>query len=498
MAFQQALSGLNVAGKAIDATSNNIANGSTVGYKAAVAHFGDVYAASLNGSGASQIGIGVGLSAVQQLFTQGNITTTSNPLDISINGAGFFRMDSNGAVTYTRNGQFHLDKNGYVINDQGLKLTGYAAQNGIVVPSTPAPLQISASDLAPIETGTSTNNGFLGVKANLQLDSRVTEPQVTWSDAAVPTGATVGTAVTGAGGTAAEVTAASNAYTAALAAGLTQADAAQSAYDAVIAAGGTASEASSARSAGALGAIFSPDPQSYNYSTALTIYDSLGNDHTLTMFFEKATASGQWDVHLSVDGTSNNYVTVNSGNPLAFDTTGTLNSGNPINIGIDLNSVMAALGETNNANPTMSFDVDFTGSTQFGSAFGTNRLEQDGYAAGNLVGLSVSDDGIIIGRYSNGQTFNQGQVVLANFTNPNGLQALGNNQWSESSTSGPALVGAPNTASLGALTSSTVEESNVDLTAELVNLITNQRNYQANAQSIKTQDQILQTLVNLR
>lgn len=498
MAFQQALSGLNVAGKAIDATSNNIANGSTVGFKASSARFGDVYAASLNASGASQIGIGVGLATVQQQFTQGNITTTNNPLDISINGAGFFRMDSNGAVTYTRNGQFHLDKNGYVINDQGLKLTGYAALNGIIVPSTPAPLRISASDLAPIETGQSVNNGFVGVKANLQLDSRSTKPATTWSNAAIPTGATVGTAVTGAGGTAAEVTAASTAYTAAITAGQTQASASQAAYDAVIAAGGTTSEASAAKSAGALGSIFTPDPQSYNYSTALTIYDSLGNDHTLTMYFEKTLTSGQWNVHLSVDGTSNDYVNVNSGNPLRFDTTGALSSGSPINIGIDLNNVMGALGETNNANPTMSFDIDFTGSTQFGSAFGTNRLEQDGYAAGNLVGLSVADDGIVVGRYSNGQTFNQGQVVLANFTNPNGLEALGNNQWSETAVSGPALVGAPTTASLGALTSSTVEESNVDLTAELVNLITNQRNYQANAQSIKTQDQILQTLVNLR
>lgn len=138
------------------------------------------------------------------------------------------------------------------------------------------------------------------------------------------------------------------------------------------------------------------------------------------------------------------------------------------------------------------------GDTQFGSPFGTNRLEQDGYAAGHLVGLSAGSDGVILGRYSNGQTFAQGQIVLANFTNPNGLQSLGNNQWVETSVSGPALVGAPNTSNLGVLTSSSVEESNVDLTAELVNLISQQRNYQANAQSIKTQDQIMQTLVNLR
>lgn len=436
MAFQQALSGLNVAGKAIDVTSHNIANSSTVGYKMGNAHFGDVYAASLNGSGASQIGIGVNLAAVQQQFTQGNITTTNNPLDISINGAGFFRMDTNGATTYTRNGQFHLDKNGYIINDQSMKLTGFAAQSGIIVPSTPAPLQISASDLPPIETGTSTTVGFQGVKANLQLDSRESEPEYPWTPATTD--------------------------------------------------------------------IYTPDPQSYNYSTALSVYDSLGNDHTLTMYFVKTANPGEWEVHFNVDGTSDAYV--NGGVPslVTFDNLGVLSSGSPVPISIDLDAVNTALGRPLNAkspigDPTSgTFDVSFVGTTQFGSPFGTNRLEQDGYAAGHLVGLSVGNDGVILGRYSNGQTFAQGQVVLANFTNPNGLQALGNNQWAESSISGPALVGAPNTSSLGTLTASSVEESNVDLTSELVNLITNQRNYQANAQSIKTQDQVLQTLVNLR
>lgn len=438
MAFQQALSGLNGASKAIDATSHNIANSSTVGYKASVAHFGDVYAASLAGAGASQVGIGVNLAAIQQQFTQGNITSTNNPLDISINGSGFFRMDQNGSVTYTRNGQFHLDKNGFIINDQGMKLTGYAAQSGIVVPSTPTAIQISAADLAPIATGASTSNGFTGVKANVNLDSRKTEPTVAWN-----------------------ATAAAN-------------------------------------------PIFTPDPQSYNYSTALSVYDTLGNPHTLTMFFEKVepptTANtGEWTTHFTVDGTSETYVS-GSGGSLVFDNTGKLitPASGSFDLSIALGSVMSALGGSNSAATPLAFKVDFTGSTQFGSAFGTNRLEQDGYAAGHLVGLSVSDDGVIQGRYSNGQTFAQGQVVLANFTDPNGLQALGNNQWTETSTSGPALVGAPNSSSLGTLSSSTVEESNVDLTAELVNLITQQRNYQANAQSIKTQDQIMQTLVNLR
>src|SRR5574343_37973 len=435
MAFQQALSGLNTASKAIDSTSHNIANSSTVGYKASVAHFGDVYAASLAGAGASQIGIGVNLAAIQQQFTQGNITATSNPLDISINGAGFFRMDNNGATTFTRNGQFHLDKNGYVVNDQSMKLTGYAAQSGIIVPTTPVPLQISASDLAPQATGYNSSSSFNGIKPNLNLDSRQTVPASAWVD----------------GGAAGSTTA------------------------------------------------FTPDPQTYNYSTALSMYDSLGNDHTMTFYFRKTAVAGQWAVYSNVDGTTN----LNNGaagpiGTLTFGTNGQLTAGSPINVTVNMTNVLASQSITNGAQATQTFPIDFTGTTQYGSPFGTNRLEQDGYAAGHLVGLSVGNDGVVQGRYSNGQTFTQGQVVLANFTNPNGLQSMGNNQWAESSDSGPALVGAPNTSNLGLLTSSTVEESNVDLTAELVNLITQQRNYQANAQSIKTQDQIMQTLVNLR
>jgi flagellar hook protein FlgE len=153
---------------------------------------------------------------------------------------------------------------------------------------------------------------------------------------------------------------------------------------------------------------------------------------------------------------------------------------------------------TTGAVDPLAFDLDLTGSTQFGSSFGVNRLFQDGYTSGRLSGINISVEGIVQGRYSNGQSRNLGQIVLANFTNSNGLQSIGNNQWAETADSGQPLVGAPGTGSLGLLQSAAVEESNVDLTAELVNMITQQRAYQANAQSIKTQDQILQTLVNLR
>ena len=138
MGFQQGLSGLNAASRNLDVIGNNIANASTVGFKGAATHFADVYAASLSGGGASQVGIGVSPSAIVQQYTQGNITTTSNSLDIAINGNGFFRMSQDGAVTYSRNGQFHIDANGYLVNDTQDNVTGYIADAaGLITASTP-------------------------------------------------------------------------------------------------------------------------------------------------------------------------------------------------------------------------------------------------------------------------------------------------------------------------------------------------------------------------
>jgi flagellar hook protein FlgE len=146
----------------------------------------------------------------------------------------------------------------------------------------------------------------------------------------------------------------------------------------------------------------------------------------------------------------------------------------------------------------LAFPLNLTGSTQYGNIFGVNSISQDGYTSGRLSGLSVAADGTVQGRYSNGQTRDLAQVVLGNFTNPNGLNSLGNNQWAETADSGQPLIGVPGSGSLGVIQSAAIEESNVDLTAELVNMITYQRAYQANSQTIKTQDQILQTIVNIR
>lgn len=438
MAFQQGLSGLNTSSKALDVTSNNIANASTVGFKGASTHFADVYAASLSGGGASQVGIGVSPSAIVQQYTQGNITTTSNSLDIAINGNGFFRLSQDGAVTYSRNGQFHIDANGFLVNDTQDNVTGYIADDaGLITASTPESLRISTRSIDPVATGAS-GSARAGVFASLQLDStQATKPWVT------PTSATQ-----------------------------------------------------------------APNTSTYNYSTALTIYDSLGNPHSMTMYFTKdavagtdaAGTTGAWNVHYQVDGVNGESLAPSMGaTRLNFNDSGALISPTTASgVNIDLTGVMTANGLTNSAASPLSFTVDYRDSTQFGAKFSVNELTQDGYTSGNLAGLSIGPDGVIQGNYSNGQTKNLAQIVLANFTNPNGLMSVGNNAWIETASSGQPKVGTPDTGTLGVLQSGAVEESNVDLTGELVNMIVQQRNYQANAQSIKTQDQIMQTLVNIR
>lgn len=245
-----------------------------------------------------------------------------------------------------------------------------------------------------------------------------------------------------------------------------------------------------ARAAVPITATFNPaDPTSYNNSTSTTIYDSLGGNHVATMYFQK-TAANSWNTYLTIDNSLVPAV-VTPLTTMTFSSSGTL-----LTPAGGTASSAAFTPSGGGAAQTLAFN--FTGSSQYGSPFGVNTLAQDGFTTGQLSGFSTSADGTIVGRYSNGQTKALGQVVLANFSSVQGLQPLGNNEWSETSASGTPLVGAPGTASLGVLQSAAVEDSNVDLTAELVNMITAQRVYQANAQSIKAQDQVLQTLVNLR
>jgi flagellar hook protein FlgE len=416
MAFQQGLSGLNASSKALDVVGNNVANSSTVGFKSSAGHFADVYAASLNGSGGSQVGIGVMLASVFQQFTQGNITSTNNPLDIAINGNGFFNVTRDSLISYTRNGQFHPDNQGYIINDQDYRLMGYpATPTGEVVPSQPTEIQIDTGNIRPQPTG----NGIGGdAKMNLNLDSSVDVPTVSPFQ-----------------------------------------------YE---------------------------NPLSYTYSTAQTFYDTLGVEHNITYFFVK-NSPGLWDIHATLDGKNPKQM-----QSLEFDTNGMLvpasNLPQPLPNDWDINT--GATTPIGSGEP--NWRINFSGTTSFSGKSTVNSQWQGGYGQGSLSSISVASDGVILGNYSNGQSKVLAQIVLTTFPNMNGLVNMGNNLFSATSTSGEGLIGAPGTGARGVLRATAVEESNVDLTNELVNMITLQRNYQANAQTIKTQDSIMQTLVNMR
>ncbi|MGB5395898.1 MAG: flagellar hook protein FlgE [Gammaproteobacteria bacterium] len=229
-----------------------------------------------------------------------------------------------------------------------------------------------------------------------------------------------------------------------------------------------------------------PDVNGYNSSTSATVYDSLGNDHTVSLYFSKldpTTNPNEWNVRTLIDGALVDTT------PVTFNNDGTYNA--PGNIPVTWSPAGGAA-------PNQTITIDLSSSTQFGSAFAVNSINQDGFTSGQLLGVDIGNDGIIFARYSNGQSQAKGQVVLANFANIQGLQPLGDTMWAETFSSGSPVVSEPGTAGLGLIQSNALEESNVDLTAQLVRMILAQRNFQANAQTIQAEDAVTQTIINLR
>ena len=473
MSFQQGLSGLNASSKNLDVIGNNVANASTVGFKGSQAQFSDVYAASLSGATGTQVGLGVQVATVAQLFTQGNITVSNNPLDVAINGRGFYRMATDaGAVSYTRNGQFQLDKDGFIVDSGGRRLTGYDVKTApdplnpsqnIDSPDTGVDINLQISPNAQSDAlATGASGAGKGAEVQLNLDSRLTVPTVNVTS-------TVASPV--------------------------------------------------------------PSPSSYNSATSVQIYDSLGNSHSQTMYFVQnptvpAGGGAIWDVWVAVDGTTVGNVSINgtaqdttvvapATKPtprlqLQFDTSGKLTNylvggvsvplSSPPSVTVNLNNVLAQQNpsQINKAASPQTYTLNMQNSTQFGAEFAVSSVIQDGHASGKLAGFNVSSDGAVLARYTNGQSKTLGFIHLVAFANPQGLIPVGNNQWVESSAAGSRIDGTPGVGIFGVVQSGAVEDSNVDLTKELVDMITAQRVYQANAQTIKTQDQVLNTLVNLR
>jgi flagellar hook protein FlgE len=420
MSFQQGLSGLNASSKNLEVIGNNIANANTYGSKVARAEFASVYATALNGAGTNLVGIGTSLQTVAQQFTQGNVSTTDNPMDLAINGAGFFQVsDGMSPVAYTRNGQFKVDRDGYIVTNAQEKLLGYIADdNGVIQPGRAVPLQLPTGGIDPSPT--------TRAEMELNLDARkavtlpATAPLIDFANA-----------------------------------------------------------------------------NSYNNATSMTVYDAKGQDVAMSFYFQKA-ANDQWNVYATANGST---IAGTDAAPQPITTINfTSNGSGPITpnapVSIDIPASTNAAGAL--TVPITGLQLDLSGATQFGSAYGVTDLRQDGYSAGLLTSIAVEANGVVMARYSNGQSKPAGQIEVANFRNPQGLQPMGDNTWASTYLSGEPVVGVPGDGSLGVLQAGALEESNIDLTGELVNMITAQRIYQANAQTIKTQDQVLQTLVNLR
>ncbi|MDE2400260.1 MAG: flagellar hook protein FlgE [Burkholderiales bacterium] len=451
MGFQQGLSGLNVSSRNLEVIGNNVANAGTYGAKASRAEFADMYASALNGAGTSSPGIGATVQAVSQQFSQGNITTTENPLDLAVNGNGFFQLkDSRGQTFYSRNGQFKVDRDGFIVNNSKHQLIGYQADTtGKIITSDLTPLQLPTGGIAPKQTDSIT------LEMNLKSTDDIKSVPINLAD-----------------------------------------------------------------------------NKTYNFTTSQTVYDVKGQPVGLGYYFQK-TANNSWDVYVTANGTS---VQVDgAGNPAKVATLNFAASGgtptDPTNVapaagnpgtittydptGAPLSTVaggvfsLPTIPKVNIISGTgtpplpqteaiSGIKMDMSKSTEYGANYSVTNLTQSGYAPGDLASITVDSSGIVLARYSNGQSKPAGQVVMASFRNPQGLQPEGNNEWTATFASNAAITGTPGTGNLGLLQSGALEESNVDLTGELVNMMMAQRMYQANAQTIKTEDQVMQTLVNMR
>ncbi len=226
------------------------------------------------------------------------------------------------------------------------------------------------------------------------------------------------------------------------------------------------------------------DPQTYNHSTSTVVYDSLGVAHTATYYFVET--GGAWEVNQTIDGTL-----VGTPQPFTFDSAG--------QIATPANGQLSFPGfDPGNGAAPVALNLDLSATTQFGSNFVVNTINPDGRAAGRLRAIEIDQTGIIFARFSNGESLPLGKIALANFSNPEGLAKVSDTSFQETFTSGVAQRGEATESNFGLIQSGALEASNVDLTEQLVNMITSQRLFQANAQVISTMDTVTQTIINIR
>lgn len=420
------VSGINTHMGQMSVVGNNIANMNTYGFKGSRSYFSDIINQSLSGvSGSNQVGLGVSLSSVVPNFTQGAFESTENPLDLAIDGSGFFVLKNNdNSSFYTRAGQFKLNKDGLIVDENGLFLQGYQVDSKGNILNTVDKLEITSTSYPPEPTEE------VFVQANLHSDEQILLP-----------------------------------------------------FD-----------------------VANLDATS-NFATTVTVYDSLGNGHPITLAFRKSAelpAGNEWEWYAVIqdeDAASGNTEIAASGT-LQFTANGELDSES---------AIVSPTGFNFSGGPEQNQDIDFDfgtsiaelgsgldGMTQFGAPSGVYSLRQDGFESGSLQGVSIAESGILTGAFTNGKMRALGQVAMANFPSNAGLSNRGKMLFAESPYSGPVVIGMAGNEGLGIIRANTLELSNVDLAGEFVRMITAQRGFQANSKVITTTDEVLTELVNLK
>jgi flagellar hook protein FlgE len=560
MGFNTALSGIKASADYLSTTGNNIANSDTTGFKKSRVEFGDLYSTSVIGAGSSNtIGSGVSVNNIAQEFSAGNISYTDNNLDLAIDGTGFFVIDVGGTQAYTRAGDFKLDEEGYLVTNDGAYVQGYNAVNGViggsledlVVPteriapeaSTEVTIEsnldsrledvppyiASTFDTSDPDTYTYTQTQNVADSAGIQhavtyyyakaetpntyqvyatVDGELTdstganwlpETYVTFDDA---DGTTSGTAFAPIYSDSTEPTSgdivapgAPNDFT------ITGTLASGATVNNTLTTANFSTPDNFARQS------FDPtDPETYTYGNTNTVYDALGETHTIGYYFIKQGEDNTWEMKITVDGEST-YTDPATGNEVPFLTEDTVvqfdSQGNITGAYVGYSPYAVAsptqlsIVGWDPTNVAATLDIDLGESTQYALS-SSDTFSQDGYAAGELQGVSFDEDGFLTASYTNQQTAVLGQIALANFDNVDGLTPAGDTAWVASSESGAANVGKPNTGTFGSIQGGALEESNVDLTEELVALIEAQRNYQANSKTLETENTVTQTIINLR
>lgn len=460
MSFNIALSGVSAAQRDLDVTANNIANVNTVGFKESRAEFGDVYAASLLSGGRTKVGDGVLTQEVAQQFSQGSLQFTNTALDLAITGNGFFTTTpdiTSRDFSFTRAGQFKLDQDNFVVNSKGNNLMGFPVNadgtSASVALSTTVPVRIPDSSGSPQRT--------TEVAPRFNLPANDDTVDVT---------------------------------------------------------------------------LFDPsDPLTFNAATSITVYDSLGDSHVMTYYFMKdSAATNEWvvatyvdDVPLNTAGDTPNVAGADPANIAGATSLGAnavsgfrmqFSSGGDF-IGVQNgDGTQVATGDVTSVqmgNPPLTNGSDITQTlttnfaldpnsatpdepTQFASAFEVTSLEQDGLPVGRLTGIDIGPDGLVRATFSNGTSNPVVRVALVRFSNEQGLTQQSNTQWKESILSGEALAGEATTGTFGDINSSALEQANVNLTTELIDLIIAQRNFQANSRALEVNNQLNQTILNIR